>query len=295
MTGPEEQLVHIDAIRVPPIRDTFGVLSPLGDSLCTEGMRHPVVLWKDGTLISGSRRHRASVLLGSPTIPAVFVDTIEDAAKRLLIDNEDDYLALPPKPTEVCRLWELLRRLDRPAATARAEAARRRGVELRRLTQAGKRPQGRAGHSEDYVLATLSGPSGFSLTTAKRLWAIYTMAYGPRATPPRSEQAREALVSIDAGETGIHANYTRLISGRGPAPRMADTPPPPETAPAARQITAWNRSLPQMEGLVAGLVELGPPNAALTWDQVSPVHARLMAVRRDIEKIIKKMRETNQS
>jgi hypothetical protein len=50
-----------------------------------------------------------------------------------------------------------------------------------------------------------------------------------------------------------------------------------------------------MEGLVAGLVELGPPNAELTWEQVGPVHARLSAIRRDLEKMIKQMKELNQS
>jgi hypothetical protein len=296
MTGPE-RFVDIESVRIPPLRTSTGALAALSASIRDEGMRRPITLWKDGTLLSGSRRWRACVLLRRPAIQAVFVDTIEDAAKRLLGDNEDDYLALPLKLSEVCRLWELLRHLDAPAAALRADAARRRGVELRRLTQAGQRQPGRSAHSEDYVLSVLCAPFGMSSSTAKRLWIIHCTATGcgnVQATDERREQARDALKLIDAGESSIYSAYDRLTSDRGPAPRPRPvaTPGP---VPAARQITAWSKSLPQMEGLVAGLAELGPPNAELTWDQVGPVHARLMTVRRDLEKIIKKMRETSES
>lgn len=291
-----ELRVPISSVRVTDTRDSYGTLSELGASIRDEGMRHPVTLWKDGTLVSGRRRFRACLMLGAHDIPAVHVDNIEDAAQRLTTDNLDDYLAQPMTGTEMCRLWELLRRLDEPAAVLRRDAARRRGVELRRETQAGTRPPGRdVGHSEDYTLRLLAPPFGLSATTAKRLWRIYSTAVGgPEVPADRREQARQAMKSIDARESSIFANYDRLANNRGPAPRpRAAEPAGP--VPAARQITAWAKSLPQMEGLTAGLVELGPPAAELTWDQVGPVHARLMAVRRDLEKIINKMRETSKS
>lgn len=296
MSTSPERTVDVESVRVTTTRSNYGVLSALGASIRDEGMRHPITLWKDGTLVSGGRRHRAHLLLGGKhrQIQAVFVDTIEDAAKNLLRDNEDDYLALPVKWTEVCRLWEMMRRLDAPAAVKRADALRRRGVELRRMTQAGKRKPGRVneGRYDDYVLHVLSGPFGVSETTAKRLWMIYSLACDPENE--RREQARAALGAIDAGESSIWANYRMLTTGRiAPVSRLT-APAAVEAAPAARQRAAWDRSLPQMEGLVAGLIELGPPNAELTWEQVGPVAARLAAVRRDLEKIIKKMRENNQ-
>jgi hypothetical protein len=292
-----EQLISIEAPRTPHVRRGTGRLNTLADSIRHDGLRHPIVLWKDGTLLSGTRRHRACLLLGRERIPAVFVDTIEDAAKHLLADNEDDHLAVPMKWSEVCRLWELLRRLDEPAAVQRGAAARRRGVELRRLTEAGKRNPGRSRqHSEDYVLGVLGPTFGMSASTAKRLWAVYEMAYVPgELADDKREQAREALRRIDAGEASIFACYAHLRSGH-PAPASPLRPGGPAVPAAARvQRAAWDRSLPQMEGLVAGLAELGPPNAELTWEQVAPVYARLSAVRRDIEKMIKKMREINPS
>lgn len=295
MTASAEQSINIEAVRLPAVREGgFGTLTSLCASIRDEGMRRPVTVWKDGTLISGLRRHRACLLLGRKQIQAVFVDTIEDAAKNLLADNEDDYLARPLKWTEVCHLWELLRRLDGPAAARRAEQARRRGVELRRLTQSGKRKPGRTdNHSEDYVLAVLGPPFGISESTARRLWNIYVTTQV--ALSEKRDQAREALRSIDAGESTISAEYRRLVSGRSAPVARPKPVVPVESAASARQVAAWERALPQMEGLTAGLAELGPPNAGLTWEHVGPVYARLTKVRRELEKIIKQMRETNRA
>lgn len=295
-----EQLISPEFPKIPRLRDSYGSLKALADSLRNEGQRHPITMWKDGTVISGLRRHRAHLLLGgNKKIRAVFVDTIEDAAKRLVMDSEDDHLALPWKWSEVCRLWELMRRLDAPAALTRAEIARRQGVELRRKTFAGERTPGRTRHrASDYVLSIVGPATGTSETTAKRLWTIYDMATGisRNVSDEKREQARHALAAIDAGDSSISANYDRLVSGREAPrpirPRPAATIDP---APGRAQIAAWDRSLPQLEGLTAGLTALGPPSADLTWDQVEPAYARLMAVRRDLEKIIKQMRENSQS
>jgi hypothetical protein len=291
-----EALVDIEAVRVPPYRQSYGSLADLGASIDTEGLQRPVTVWKDGTLISGARRLRAHLLIGRKNIPAVFVDTIEDAAKGLLADSEDTRCAKPMKWTEVCRLWETLRQLDAPAAARRYDAARRLGVELRRQTLAGKRKKGRtARRTEDYVLTVLAPAYGVSEATASRLWTVYRMANDLALPYDRREQAHTALSNIDKGLSSISASYGRLISGRS-APVARPRPAPSiASAEAGRQLAAWSRSLPQMEGLVSGLVELGPPNAELTWEQVGSVHARLAAVRRDLEKMIKQMKERSKS
>jgi hypothetical protein len=290
-----ETMVNIEAVRVPDLRENYGDLTPLSGSIRFDGLRHPITLWTDGTLISGARRLRAHFLLSGRyrNIPAVFVDTIEDAAKRLLADNEPDELAVPMRPSEMARLWALLRQLDKPAALVRAEAARRRGVELRRQTQAGKRPPGRIKqHAEDYVMATIAPAFGMSEATASRLWTIHTTATGTDVAEDRRARAVQSLKDLDAGISSIWANYISLIHDRPtPSAGRIRVPEVRESAPAARQLAAWNKSLPQLEGLTAGLVELGPANKELTWKQVEPVYTRLMDVRRDLEKIIKQMRE----
>ncbi len=302
--------VRIEAVQVPTpaVRDNSDDLArrlaDLGKSIRDEGLQHPITLWGGnvpgsyGTLISGARRLRAYfVMAGAPDgrkfrhIPAVFVDTIEDAAKRLLADNQDERNYFPMKWVEVCRLWELMRKLDAPAALIRADVARRRGVELRRATLAGKRRPGKFSYSEDYVLHVLAEPFGISESTATRLWAIYVMSTDPACALELRTAARRALEDIDAGNSSIYTNYTRLKSGRTTLPARRKTTGPIPPAPAARQLAAWERSLPQMEGLVAGLAELGPPHPDLTRKQVGPTQDRLAAVRRDLDKMIKTMKE----
>lgn len=291
-----EKFIRTEAVRIPNLRQKYGSLAQLSASIKAEGLRRPITVWQDGTLISGGRRLRSYMLMGRPAIPAVFVHTVEDAAKALLGDRQDEYMSVPWKWSEVCRLWALLRRLDEPAAAQRAEANRRKGVELRRQTLAGKRTPGRShGRSDDYVLGVIAEPFGISEASARRILTVYGTAYGDLdATDEQRELAREVMREID--ENGnIWANYKRLTGTRA-APVARPRPVvPPAPAAAARQRAAWDRSLPQMEGLMAGLIELGPPNAELTWSEVGPVHARLMAVRRELEKIIKQMRESNRS
>lgn len=299
-----ETTVRIDAVRIPRFRDSNGSCLNLAKSIETEGLKRPITLWSDGTLISGGRRVFAHMLLERQRIPAVFVHTIEDAAKRLMGDDQEgqvDNTYVAPKWSEVCRLWETLRRLDAPAAAKRADAARRRGVELRRQTQSGKRQPGRShSRSDDYVLGVICQPFGISSATARRIEVVYETAVGAKnATDAEGELARKLMAEIDEGGS-IWRCYQRLLDAR-PGPRRVikpATPPPPAPAPgapvpAARQIATWLKSLPQMEGLIAGLTELGPPHPDLTWAELGPVHTRLAAVRRELEKMIKQMKETN--
>lgn len=298
-----ETTINIESVKIPEYRNAYGDLAPLGDSIKTEGLRHPITLWTDGTLISGARRLRAHFLMaGAPggskyrRIPAVFVDNIEDAAKRLA-EDDDGRLSEPMKPSELCRFWAMMRRLDAPAAVKRAEVARRRGVELRRQAMRGERPTGRHEYSRDYVLDVLGPPCGLSESSASRLWIVYTLATGPapddadEVYEKRHANAVEAMKNLDDGTVSLWAAYSAVIKNRRP-PRRKETPVAVEPAPASQQLQAWGRSLPQMEGLTAGLVGLGAPNPDLTWEQVGPVVTRLAAIRRDLEKIIKQMRKT---
>ena len=286
-----ETSIATASVRVSEIRKHPGSLTKLISSIKQDGLHQPITVWSDGTLISGFRRLRSHLVMGRDTIPAVFVSTIEEAAKRLRLDLEDDTCAVPMKWSEVCTLWHLLRTLDTPACAKRLDEARRRGVELRRLTQAGQRPPGRRKRpSEDYALTVISEPFGISVQTARRVEVVWQTANGVIDAPERRTKAREIMQAIDSGES-IWSGHQKLMDL---TPRQRVRKKKPETAPAAaaaKQLQAWEKSLPLLEGVVAGLVELGPPNPDLTWNQVGPVHTRLAAVRRTLEQQIKKMKE----
>lgn len=285
-----ETLVRVESVRIPKYRRSYGSCLDLALSIDDEGLRHPITLWKDGTLISGGRRLFAHILHERERIPAVFVNTIEDAAKRLHADNQDTYLAEPMVWSEIGNLWHRLRLLDAPAAVKRADEARRRGVELRRQTQAGNRHPGRSvNRSEDYVLHVICAPFGYSYATCRRVETIWLAANAEQDSPDR-DLARALLGQIDQGAP-VWPAYKQL-KGIENSPNQTVPPPPAPRVPAAaaKQLTAWDRVLPALEGLVVGLTELGPPNPALTWDQVGPVRTRLMASRRAMEQIIKQMK-----
>lgn len=289
-----ETPVRLANVRIPRYRADHGSCMALGASLRDEGQRHPIALWRDGTLISGERRVFAAMLLGIDRLNAVYVGTIEEAAKRLFADNQDSHLAMPPKWSEVCKLWQTLRRLDEPAAVRRADENRRRGVELRRQTQAGAREPGRSHkRTDDYVLTVVCEPFGVSVATATRAEYIYRVATGLiEVTGEKRELAKKLLADLDGGAPVWPAHQQLRGDELAARPQRIRRPPAPtDPAPAAKQLAAWARAIPQMEGLMAGLVELGPPHPDLTWDQVGPVHASLAAIRREMEKIIKKMRE----
>jgi ParB family chromosome partitioning protein len=291
----EEVLIRCESVRMHPVRAKAGSLSALLKSIQTEGLHRPITVWSDGSLISGFRRLTAHYTLGRETIPAVFVHTVEDAAKRLLGDIQDDTCAKQMAWSEVCSLWHLMRTLDAPNAAKRADEARRRGVELRRQTQAGLRTPGRgARSSEDYVLTVLCEPFGISVQTARRVEVVWETANGyTDADETLRRKAQQIMHDIDTGES-IWSGHQKLM---GLAPRVRDRKKKPDLTPpaeAAKQLQAWEKSLPMLEGLIVGLVELGPPNPELTWEQVGPVHARLSAVRRTLEQKIKQMKEASQ-
>lgn len=304
----EETTIHIEGVRIPPVRAaSIPPLIDLARSIEKDGLRHPVAVWPDGTLISGARRLRAHFFLaGEQTnlltddyrkIRAVFVDTVEDAAKRLLNDNADNGDAVPMKPSEMCRLWDVLAKLDEPAAKIRLNEARRQGVKHRKQTQSGQRRPGRTrsqGNGAEYLMSVLGEPFGMKEATASRLFTVYKLATNMTIDPERRAAAVEQLSLLDDGKASIWGAYNGLVSKRV-APSVPRIVAPVAPAPAARQRASWERALPQLEGLAAGLIELGNPNTDLTWEQVGPVHARLMKVRRDLEKIINGMKEISKS
>jgi hypothetical protein len=258
-----ETLVRSDNVRIPRHRESTGSCMDLAVSIRDEGLRHPITLWKDGTLISGERRLFAHILMEIPRIPVIYVHTIEDAAKRLLEDNQDEYLSTPQTWSEICRVWQTLRRLDEPAALKRYEAAQRRGVQLRKQTMRGQRVSGRSTtRSDDYVLSVMCEPYDISYATANRVEIVWKAANGFTEEPgPRRDLAKEIMAGFDNGAP-VWPGYQRYMAARPSRATGAMSPRGVATmrsAAVAKQRAAWDRSLPQLEGLIAGLIELGPP------------------------------------
>lgn len=290
----QEVTIRTEVVRLSDIRRDYGDLDELRKSMLVDGLRHPITVWTDCTLVSGSRRLRAQLLNGRDEIKAVFVDNIEDAAARLTIDNADETAAKPMAWSEICRLWELLRILDEPNAVRRADAARRRGVALRKQTQSGARPAGRArSRTENYLLAVASKPFGIGEASASRAMTLYRWANDLDRTPEERERATRLLSDLDEGRGSIWSNFAKLTGQQAIPTKKPKQQHNGPSLPPNEQIAAWNRSLPVLEGLIDGLLRLGPPHEDLDWNQLGPVSNRLSAARRELEKIIRKMKEQN--
>lgn len=283
-------LVRADSLRQTKTRSGLGSLTQLRASLLRDGFRHPICAWSDGTVISGERRLVAAIMAGADTVPVEYVSTIEDAAKRLTEDNEDDYLTKPRTWSEVCELWEVLRRLDAPAAQQRRRANMQRGQELRRAVLAGKRKPGRAsGRGQDYFLTVLAPPFGISDATARRIVCIHRAAkqMGPNSL------AAELMQGVDLHKGAVWKSYQRLLGHNPDAPHAPAKPkllPQLPSAAAAQQLQALSSAEAHMAGMLAGIRALGPLNPTLEWSTLAPHHAALSEIRRGVEKLIKEMK-----
>lgn len=285
-------LVRVDTLRQTKTRSGLGNLTQLRTSLLRDGFRHPICAWSDGTVISGERRLVAAIVAGGDAVPVEYVSTIEDAAKRLTEDNEDDYLAKPRTWSEVCALWEVLRKLDGPAAQQRRRANIQRGQELRKQAVTGQRKPGRTStRGQDYFLSVLAPPFGISDATARRILCIYRAA---KQTGPNG-LAAELMRDVDLHKGAVWKSYQKLLGHDPDAPHEPKKPkpaplPPPPSAAAAQQLQALSNAEAHMAGMIAGIRALGPLNPALTWKELAPHHAALSEIRRGVEKLIKEMK-----
>lgn len=287
--------VRVEAMRMRRFRSHLGDVWKLADSMMIEGQHHPVILWRDNTVISGERRVHAALMAGKDSLKVEYVSTIEEAAAALIKQNSDN--ATHSKAmlwSEVASLWELLRELDKPAALRRADSNRRRGVKLRRQVQAGRREPGRGPKEggEEYFLKVVTPPFDISAASARRILSIYR---GAVSTDPeqkdRAAFAWELMADIDANGN-IWANYQRWQGVRSLPPTAANKQPATKPAAAEKQVAAFVKAAATMSGVMDGLAALGPVHSSLTWEQVASSCAQFARVRRELEKLIKQMRET---
>src|SRR5689334_8988210 len=90
--GAGDALVDIESIRVAGRqRRDLGDIGALARSIRALGvLLHPITLTRDSRLISGYRRLEACRRLGWVTIPARFVESLDDAAKLLTAERDED-------------------------------------------------------------------------------------------------------------------------------------------------------------------------------------------------------------
>jgi ParB family transcriptional regulator, chromosome partitioning protein len=104
------------------IRDSFGDLRELIDSMRDRGQINPITIQPDGTLIAGERRWRAARELGWKMI-ACHVWAENSAHQLLAVEIEENTARAPLTLAEAERAWQRYKDLLRPSVPAGGDRA----------------------------------------------------------------------------------------------------------------------------------------------------------------------------
>jgi N6-adenosine-specific RNA methylase IME4 len=202
---------EISRIKIPPRhRRDVGDLASLKASITELGLLHPIVLSEKGRLIAGERRLRAAKELGWKTVPIRIVRNLDEAARALKAEQDENTCRKDFLPSELVTVAEDLETLERRAAKQRQAHGGPRS---------GKLPERSTGDTRD-KLASAVGVSGRTLEKAR---AVVVAA---REQPAKFERLCEQM-----DRTGnVHGAFKQLEKQKQ-AETIAAEPPPLPTGP----------------------------------------------------------------
>jgi hypothetical protein len=154
--------LKLSKIKVGPrMRTGLGRLDSLAASMADLGQLQPVVVTQHGTLIAGQRRCEAARRLGWTEIEAVLVDGLDDAARKLKAERDENTERLALSPSEMVATGKALKALEQPEADKRKLAGLKKGK-----SRAGNFPSRGKGRVFDKIGAAL-GVSGKTFAKAE--------------------------------------------------------------------------------------------------------------------------------
>lgn len=223
-----DAFVPIDTIDVNGRhRRDMGDIRALADSIADVGLLNPVTLTREGRLVAGQRRLEAVRLCGMDTVPARFADNLDDAAKLLRAERDENVCRKDMTASELYALGKGLEELERPKAEQRQREARSRAGKIRQgtLDPASCSGEQDAGNTRDAIGEAL----GMSATTWHRLKHM-----GDRAADG-DQSVADVLHQIDSGEQTITGGYRKI---REPA-RTVEVVSEPEAEPEIASDLQW--------------------------------------------------------
>lgn len=184
--------VRIETIRVVGRhRYTLGDVGSLADSIADVGMLNPITLTTNSRLVAGQRRLEASRILGWSTVPARFVESLDDAAAMLRAERDENLCRKEMLPSELASLGEAL-------LTIEAEQAKQRQLSGKRPSSfEGGRSDGRDRANE--AAARVADALGMGRTNYYYLRGVYRAATDMEADDSERALARSVLDRIDKG------------------------------------------------------------------------------------------------
>lgn len=105
-------------------RDDLGDIDGLAASIKDLGLLHPIVVNDSWELIAGERRYRAAERLGWKEIPATIAKTLDDVAKALRAERDENRCRKDFSPAEAVAMARALEPFEKSAATERMKAGK---------------------------------------------------------------------------------------------------------------------------------------------------------------------------
>lgn len=166
------------------------------DSIKEKGIREPLAVKKDGTIISGHRRWRAAKVAGIVQAPVVQVEYATELDEReAIIDfNRHRQKTFSQRMTEAEEIEVI-------------ERERARGRQVEKLKQGTtppvveNLPEREAGRTRDKVASHVGIGSGKQYEKAKVIW---------QEAKTGNEVAKQLISSIDKGQATIHSAHKKI-------------------------------------------------------------------------------------
>lgn len=179
------------------IRQNVGDISALAASIKAVGLLQPVLIDDQCRLVAGQRRIAAVQMLGQDTIPAIIVKGLDDAAKRLMAERDENTCRLDLTLSEKVRVGKRLEELERPKAKERE--------------QAGKSSDGTAG-GRGKRKPSSNLDEGFGGRTDEKVGSALGISKDSyrRAKDVIEKAAPELIAAMDAGQVSITAAHDLL-------------------------------------------------------------------------------------
>jgi len=273
--------VPVDAVRATGRhRKDLGDIEALAKSIEAVGLMNAITVTPEWHLIAGERRLAAYRLLGRTSIPARVVDTVDDAARRIRMERDENTQRKAMAPSELVALARSLEALERPRAAERRSSAliNKRPV-LQNMTA-----EGPTGATRDVVASAL----GTSYSTIRRAAVVVDAAADGAATEDERLIAKQALEDMDTGVITVSAAHDRVIRSiatkTGPIHRHT-------IESAATQRRAISSAEAALSGLAHGLRQIAVLHPDITSEEAAQWVGSLSESRRALTTLINNLKE----
>lgn len=267
----------IESVRVDGRhRKDLGDIEALAKSIDREGLISAITVTSAGRLIAGERRLAAHRLLGRTHIPARVVDNVDDAARLIRMERDENTQRKPMTPSELVALGRSLEMLERP------RAAVRQGTR----TDLGRQLSGQqTGKLE--TREVVAGALGISPSSYERAKTVVEAANDPTATPEERAIAREAVKDMD--ETGlISPSFNRVKAGIAARTGARQTT---QIGSVAKQRRAISSAETALSGICHGLHQIEDLHPEITSEEAARWADSLSESRRVITTLINRLKE----